>query len=248
MEFRLKCFDEVESTNVVVKQALEMGESEGLVVRARTQTGGYGRQGRRWTSPFGGLYQSLLLRPDQPLDRWPTLGLVVALAWVHTVEALTQGCCPVKVKWPNDVVVGQGKLVGISSEVHCGGICLGTGANVLRTQDASLVVGGKNTPAYLDDFLEAPLRGTPSAIDAAGDGFLEEFGRLYGRWQEEGFEGFSEEYRSHDILLGRSVSLVNAQGDPLATGVVAGIDAGGNLLLGGPAGQQAFASGEVHII
>lgn len=45
-----------------MKRALEAGEPEGLALRARRQTGGYGRQGRAWASPEGGLYLSLLLR------------------------------------------------------------------------------------------------------------------------------------------------------------------------------------------
>ena len=47
--FRVRCLDEVDSTNNVVKDALRSGEPEGLVVRAWRQSGGYGRQGRAWT-------------------------------------------------------------------------------------------------------------------------------------------------------------------------------------------------------
>lgn len=80
MEFRVECLEAVGSTNEVVKEALEAGEPEGLAVRARRQTGGYGRQGRTWASPEGGLYMSLLLRPSVPSAQLPTLSLVVGLA------------------------------------------------------------------------------------------------------------------------------------------------------------------------
>ena len=78
--FRLRELAEVSSTNDVVKRALEAGEPEGLAVRACRQTGGYGRQGRTWTSPEGGLYLSLLLRPRVPSAQLPTLSLVAGLA------------------------------------------------------------------------------------------------------------------------------------------------------------------------
>ena len=53
---KLTVLDEVTSTNEVVKNALREGKAEGLIVRARRQLSGYGRQGREWDSPEGGLY------------------------------------------------------------------------------------------------------------------------------------------------------------------------------------------------
>ena len=48
---KLTVLDEVASTNEVVKNALREGKAEGLIVRARRQSSGYGRQGREWDSP-----------------------------------------------------------------------------------------------------------------------------------------------------------------------------------------------------
>ena len=60
--FEIAYFKEISSTNDQVKRALRAHANERYVCRAQKQTGGYGRQGRLWTSPEGGLYQSLLLR------------------------------------------------------------------------------------------------------------------------------------------------------------------------------------------
>ena len=86
--FRIEVHDEVTSTNLEVKRALRAGESEGLVVRAYRQSGGYGRQGRSWASPLGGLYCSWLLRPFVSPGQLPTLSLVVALAFRHALASL----------------------------------------------------------------------------------------------------------------------------------------------------------------
>lgn len=59
----VQAYDEVESTNFIIKEALSEGCSEGLVATALVQGGGYGRQGRTWESPLGGLYASFALRP-----------------------------------------------------------------------------------------------------------------------------------------------------------------------------------------
>ena len=77
---KLTVLDEVTSTNEVVKNALREGKAEGLIVRARRQLSGYGRQGREWDSPEGGLYMSILLRPDVAGSGLATLSLVVGLS------------------------------------------------------------------------------------------------------------------------------------------------------------------------
>ena len=107
LAFRLRVLDEVTSTNDEVKRALEAGEPEGLAVSARRQTGGYGRQGRTWASPEGGLYLSLLLRPSVDAALLPTLSLVTALAVRRAVAGLlpAEAAESVLVKWPNDLVV-----------------------------------------------------------------------------------------------------------------------------------------------
>ncbi len=110
MEWRLQRYSQVDSTNRVVKEALGAGEPEGLAVTARTQCGGYGRQGRAWASPAGGMYLSLLLRPSQnPGIELSTLSLAVAVAVRRACASLVtldQGK-RLAVKWPNDVVVLQ---------------------------------------------------------------------------------------------------------------------------------------------
>ncbi len=106
MQFRVQSYESITSTNDVIKRAIEAGESEGMAVRALRQTAGYGRQGRAWESPVGGMYQSFLLRPHVPPAQLPTLSLLVGLA----VRRAVVGLLPqlegrVQVKWPNDLVV-----------------------------------------------------------------------------------------------------------------------------------------------
>lgn len=102
--FRIRSYDEVTSTNDLVKEAIDAGASEGEVVCARAQTAGYGRQGRSWSSPAGGLYLSVLLRPDVPVAQLPTLSLVTGIAVRRALTRLT-GSDAIQLKWPNDVVL-----------------------------------------------------------------------------------------------------------------------------------------------
>ena len=108
MQFRVQSFETVTSTNDLIKRAIEEGQPEGLAVRGLRQTAGYGRQGRAWESPIGGMYQSFLLRPEVPPAQLPTLSLLVGLAVRRAVAVLVPELEDrVQVKWPNDIVVAE---------------------------------------------------------------------------------------------------------------------------------------------
>lgn len=255
LAFRLRVLDEVTSTNDEVKRALEAGEPEGLAVSARRQTGGYGRQGRTWASPEGGLYLSLLLRPSVDAALLPTLSLVTALAVRRAVAGLlpAEAAESVQVKWPNDLVVPAAgrlpdpafrKLCGISLEAHAGGVCVGIGVNVEPPDAAdAAAVGGKNVPVYL------PELGFEGNVDDVAAAVLRAFAPLYRAWLAEGFAPLAGEYAAHASLTGRSVRMVNRAGEPVAEGTVASVDAFGRLVLRASDGSCVpVASGEAHLV
>ena len=254
MDFRVVQLDTAVSTNEEVKRAIEEGASEGLVVRARRQTGGYGRQGRTWESPEGGLYQSLLLRPQVSVAQLPTLSLVAALA-VREAVLQTSGApaTSVQVKWPNDVLAvdfgghtGGGrwaKLCGISCERHAGGVCVGIGVNVLRPSDAQAVASGIAC-AYWEDLA---VTACGEAIPLLGDAILDTFALRYSFWQRDGFVAFSDEFASCSLLIGEYVRIVDLSGNVTAEGMATGVDAGGRLLVRTAAGEFPISSGEAHI-
>jgi BirA family biotin operon repressor/biotin-[acetyl-CoA-carboxylase] ligase len=102
---------------------------EGALVAAGEQTAGRGRLGRRWLAPAGtSLLCSLQLRPAIASERLPELTGVASLACAEAIAALT-GVEP-KLKFPNDVLVGDRKLAGILAEAREGRVVLGIGVNV----------------------------------------------------------------------------------------------------------------------
>lgn len=268
MQFRELVYEEIDSTNKMVKRAIEDGEAEGLVVRAWRQTSAYGRRGNVWSSPEGGLYLSALLRPDAPVERLSTLPLIAGLAVRDALASLVTSdqARRIKVKWPNDVVVEPSygeellfsgarahdgapvkKLVGISSELHRSGLCLGIGVNV-EPPLAPSEVAGRNLPAYLSDLGFGFVCDRRSGIDAVARAVLAELGAVYERWLFEGFSPRAAEYDERSFLRGRFVEITGAGAEPLA-GEVAGVDEFGRLLLLCEDGAvRAVASGEAHVI
>lgn len=123
-------FDRTGSTQDEARRLAVEGAPAGALVLARQQAAGRGRTGREWASPVGGLYASLVLRPEGPTDSWPRLAVVAGVAVVEAVRALgvTDAC----LKWPNDCRVGGRKLAGLLSEAipEAGAVVLGVGLNL----------------------------------------------------------------------------------------------------------------------
>ena len=98
----------VESTNEVVRQMIDEGAGEGLVVVARSQSGGRGRLGRVWHSPLGGLYLSIAIRPRPRLEQASLTALMAGIAVVRAVRKVAG--VQVGLKWPNDIPVSYTHL------------------------------------------------------------------------------------------------------------------------------------------
>jgi BirA family biotin operon repressor/biotin-[acetyl-CoA-carboxylase] ligase len=109
-------FKEVDSTNDVAKYLAENGAEEGTVVVAEIQNRGKGRRGKTWISPPGGVWMSIILRPDIPPSKAPQLTLVTGVAVAETLKKELK--LDVGIKWPNDILIGNKKVCGILTEVN----------------------------------------------------------------------------------------------------------------------------------
>lgn len=164
-EVRLEVLPEVASTNDRAAAMAAEGAPEGSLVVAGRQTGGRGRLGRGWASPEGGLYLSLVLRPDEAMLRRLPATLLAGVAVAEAADRFLTGV-RADLKWPNDVHVGGKKLAGILGELSKDArghvLVLGVGINVatelsalpedvrgLATSLAHLR-GGSAAPAHAD--------------------------------------------------------------------------------------------------
>jgi biotin-(acetyl-CoA carboxylase) ligase len=105
---------ETGSTNEDAK-ALGLHHPEGTVFLAAAQTGGKGRLGRTWSSPPGGIYMSLVLRPTTAPESIPLVSIVAGYSVAMAIREVTG--LPAMLKWPNDVLVEGRKVCGILCEM-----------------------------------------------------------------------------------------------------------------------------------
>jgi BirA family biotin operon repressor/biotin-[acetyl-CoA-carboxylase] ligase len=197
---------ETGSTNADVAAAGRSGVPEGLVVVAEQQLAGRGRRDRQWVSPpRAGLTLSVLLRPggDVPQRHWSWLPLLAGVALREAVERRAE--LDARVKWPNDLLVGDAKCAGILAEVVGDAVVVGIGLNVTtRAEELPPTTGLPATSLQLagaratdrDPLLRALLRGL------AG---------WYGGWREAGGDaemcGLLAAYREGCATIGREVSV-----------------------------------------
>ncbi len=145
-------FDEVDSTNSEALRRAATGETGPLCVVARRQSGGRGRAGRSWMMADGNLAASFLFQPDCPDVCLPQLSLVAGLAVHDAVASLRlREDFRLRLKWPNDLMVGPAKLGGILVESttfdQARVAVIGIGLNI----SVAPVVPGRQTIA-LDDY------------------------------------------------------------------------------------------------
>lgn len=125
-------FDSINSTNIKAKELASKGLIDGSLIIAEEQSGGSGRLGRKWISPKGGIWCSLVLRPNIPPIEAPKVTQIAAAAVFKALEDLE---IKSSIKWPNDVHIDGEKLCGILVEMKGNMdtieyLVVGTGINV----------------------------------------------------------------------------------------------------------------------
>ncbi|HEY1739261.1 MAG TPA: biotin--[acetyl-CoA-carboxylase] ligase [Acidimicrobiia bacterium] len=238
----------VDSTNRYAADAVRAGAEDGLVVVAVEQTAGRGRRGRSWLAPAGGaLLCSVVVRPRLELGSLQLVGAALGLAALDAVAATTHATA--RLKWPNDVVVGEKKLAGILAEL------------VDRPNGTFVVVGiGLNCafpPGWVDEALTdegRPLAELATTLAAeagaapAMDGLLVALLVAFDGWlavleRRTGPAAFVEAYRLACATVGQLVEVTT----PLRrfAGRATAIAPDGRLEILGPDGPLLLDAGDV---
>lgn len=245
IDWSVHCLTETGSTNQDLRQMAEQGVAEGTVIVADRQSAGRGRLGRRWESPAGvNLYCSILLRPNIPPQQAPQLTFLSAVA---TAEALIETFqLPVRVKWPNDLLVNGRKIAGMlnemsaeSEQVHF--VLLGIGVN--------LNMAAEQFPEDLRYPATSVLleQGQPVERLVFVRSLLQRLDALYRTYLEEGFWAIRRRWEGLSDLLDCAVQVDLNPGAKVGT--VVGLDDDGALRLQLEDGQiERILAGDVRIL
>lgn len=198
----IKYFKETESTNIIANE-IAASVDEGTLVIAESQTAGRGRLGRKWISPEGGIWLSIILKPGiQPLHATR----ITFLAGVSVARAIRNLGLPAKIKWPNDILINGKKACGILTEIRAEAdiidyliIGIGVDANI-------------DTESFPDEIrdistsLKKEMGDKINRVDFVRK-LLEEFDELYLKFQKDGFKSILEEWRNMSATIGEWVKI-----------------------------------------
>jgi BirA family transcriptional regulator, biotin operon repressor / biotin---[acetyl-CoA-carboxylase] ligase len=256
LAIRVDFHEEIGSTQEHARRLAHEGSQHGTLVISKVQRGGRGRLGRQWGSPPGGLWMSLVLRPEIPVRFAPRITQTAAVGvakalWGFGVEA--------RIKWPNDLLVlkdgePEGKICGIlaeSSAEHVPVAAKRTGP-VPGDSHLDFVVLGVGLNANLDPAdLDVPDRGVATLRSELGRDvdLVELLGAILSKLEDElekigDFDAVLDDWRALNCTLGRLVR-VKRFGE-LLEGRAADLTPEGALLLETPEGTVELFEGEVE--
>jgi BirA family biotin operon repressor/biotin-[acetyl-CoA-carboxylase] ligase len=226
-------YDDITSTNEVLKQMALDGAESGKVLVAWHQSQGRGRLGRTFESPAGGIYMSMLLDNDNTM-------LLTAKAAVATRRAIEQNTDrKVGIKWVNDIMLNGKKVAGILAQGVADKVVVGVGINFC-TDIAAMDASVRDIADTLYKKWQTP---ECDAIDIVNSLVRE----MYDLASESDTSSWLEEYRSASIVLGKKVNIFQA-GQRTGSGTAVSIDENCALhVLDEKKGEVILSTGEITL-
>lgn len=234
------CLEEVPSTNEYAKSLIRQGVGDGGVILARRQTAGRGRMQRAWESPEGGIWMTVILKPQLSLADAAKLTLSAGVALARACRKLYD--IDVQIKWPNDLVYQGKKMAGILGEVvgewnTVQTLILGIGinANLERvdlpsTLPATTLKEQLGQPINLNDLVITFLEALESEVKSLEEGDI---------------KGLRERWLTYAAGLGKEVQVEEA--GHVFKGILKGISTSGELILEENHQEHRFFAGEVKL-
>jgi len=239
---KVEVVEKTGSTNTLLRSYADEGAEEGYVIIAGEQTAGRGRMGRTFFSPGDtGVYLSLLLKPKIKPEEAVQITTAAAVSVCRALEGF--GVEYPKIKWVNDVFIGNRKVCGIltegsfNSEKNCLNYAiLGVGVNMYESE-SGFPEEIKNIAGAIFKNRKENLRNEFIAI------FLEEFFEFY---EELSLKKHLKEYREKNFVIGKEITINSGEKTEIAKAI--GVDDNCNLIAEFPDGTvKNLYSGEISV-
>ena len=219
-ENRLHCHAETASTMALARALAREGCPPFTVVTADRQSQGRGRLGRVWHSPPGGLYFTIVLRPELPPQLSSLTTFAAGLTWVRLLQE--DYGIRVGLKWPNDLLARGRKLSGMLSEMEARG-------DLLTFVNIGIGINVNNDPTAEEPQAIAlsQMNGGPLSRRDLLENFLDRFER---RMRDpRGLDTVIAEWKPHAVTLNQAVKIVT--GRETVEGLARDVDDTGALIL-----------------
>lgn len=241
---RIYYFDSIDSTQNFALSIANNPKENGTVVVSKKQTSGKGRLGRKWISPTGGLWFSLILWPKFDVSVATLFPLAAALALSKSIKKILKK--KTQLKWPNDVTINRKKVAGMLVDLSLESnkiqnIVLGVGIN-FRVNPAQL----EKTIRKTDNFygVETLVKNNEggSAVKLI-QSFLSELENICDSLNSGNTKKIIQEWTKRSSIIGKKINVFTLSGK--ITGKAIRIDDDGALVISQPKKTQRILVGDI---
>lgn len=241
---RIYYFDTINSTQNFAIELASRPRENGTLVIAEKQAQGRGRLNRKWTSPSGGIWISVILHPEFEISASTLFPIISSLALSLAIEKVLK--IKPKIKWPNDLTIHDKKVAGIlvDASVESGKIdylILGVGINFkIDVKEVEKTI--KNTGNYygVATLVNKNSKTNPVQLVQA---FLSELERLYNLFLYGNSDYIIKQWTKRSSTIGKTVSITSSSG-PIH-GRAVKIDKDGALVISSKGKNQHVLVGDV---
>jgi BirA family transcriptional regulator, biotin operon repressor / biotin---[acetyl-CoA-carboxylase] ligase len=214
--------------NLAILLAEKNPNSDGIVIIAGEQKSGRGRQNRKWLSPKGGIWLSVVLRPRISASKITLLPFAAALAVCDTIKKTTQ--LDAKLRWPNDVTISGKKVAGIlidismeAERINYAVVGIGINANIDSSAISSYLEKGIKVTSLSDEL------GHKTNILDLTKVILEKLEYYYMELKHCAPNTIIEEWKKNSDILYQKVAVM--QNNRTIQGIAADVNDDGSLLV-----------------
>ena len=225
---RVYYFDSTDSTQNFAMEIASNDKENGTVVISKKQTGGRGRMKRKWKSPTGGIWMSIIIHPKFDVSYTTLVPIATSLALCMAIEKILK--IKPELKWPNDVTLKGKKVAGvlvdtsiISNEIE--NMVLGIGIN-FKIKPHELASTIKKTPNFYG--VATLVKKNEKALPLVQQ-FLYELENVFQLINSRRIKKIKSEWTKRSSTIGRNVSIITSEGN--VNGKAVKIDSDGALII-----------------
>lgn len=225
---RVYYFDSTDSTQNFAMEIASNDKENGTVVISKKQTGGRGRMKRKWKSPTGGIWMSIIIHPKFDVSYTTLVPIATSLALCMAIEKILK--IKPELKWPNDVTLKGKKVAGvlvdtsiISNEIE--NMVLGIGIN-FKIKPHELASTIKKTPNFYG--VATLVKKNERALPLVRQ-FLYELEKVFQLINSRRIRKIKNEWTKRSSTIGRNVSIITSEGN--VSGKAVKIDSDGALII-----------------
>ena len=225
---RVYYFDSTDSTQNFAMEIASNDKENGTVVISKKQTGGRGRMKRKWKSPTGGIWMSIIIHPKFDVSYTTLVPIATSLALCMAIEKILK--IKPELKWPNDVTLKGKKVAGvlvdtsiISNEIE--NMVLGIGIN-FKIKPHELASTIKKTPNFYG--VATLVKKNERALPLVHQ-FLYELEKVFQLINSRRIRKIKNEWTKRSSTIGRNVSVITGEGN--VNGKAVKIDSNGALII-----------------